>query len=298
MTTSLFHICVKSNGEVMFRDDDDYRCGISKMAMAAIKTETSIYAYALMSNHIHIVASTEEISRFTSIFRNSYTKLFNHKYMRSGKLGEKGYYIDHLDTLNRTLSAVNYVLRNPVHHLVSDTALGYDYCSARYLFIGDICQAADTLPQKSIFIPRRTANPKQFRSDQSGMISPLSFLDIPAVERLYMTPKSFLFHINRPSYRDLESVNGREDKGQDWTTIADVEPYENIDELQKNERQRSVKGSLTDLQLCMTIDKNIRNTFRKTYAQLSTEEKRQIAGDLLRLPVRPTKEQILRCLAL
>lgn len=282
----------------MFRDDDDYRCGISKMAMAAIKTGTRIYAYAFMSNHIHIVALTEEKSRFISVFRNSYTKRFNHKHMRSGKLGEKGYYVDHLDTHNRTLSAVNYVLRNPVHHLVSDTALGYDYCSARYLFIGDICQAADTLPQKSIFIPRRTANPRHFRSDQSGMISPPSFLDIAAVERLYMTPKNFLFHINHPSYRDLESVNGCEDKGQDWTTIADVEPYENIDELQKNERQRSTKGSLTDLQLCATIDKRIDNVFKKTYAQLTAGEKRQIASELLKLPVRPAKEQIIRCLGL
>lgn len=295
MTTSLFHVCIKSNGEVMFRDDDDYRCGISKMALSAIKTNTKIYAYAFMSTHIHIVAAAEDITRFLSIFRNSYTKRFNHKYIRSGKLGDKKYFTDSLETLNRTLSAVNYVLRNPVHHLVSDTALGYEYCSARYLFSDDIAHPERSLARKSKYIPRHTPNPKQLRSDLSGMISPVSFLDIPSVERLYMTPKSFLYYINRPSYRDLE---GHDKKEQDWTTIADIEPYDNIDELQKNERQRSAKGSLTDLQLCTIIDKNIRNSFGKTYAQLSDSEKRRIATDLFKLPVRPTKDQLIRCLAL
>ena len=297
MTTSLFHLCVKSNGEVMFRDDDDYRCGISKMAMAAIKTKTRIYAYAFMSTHMHIVALTDDTSRFMSVFRNSYTKRFNHKYMRSGKLGDKGYYAEPLDTLNRTLSAVNYVLRNPVHHSVSDTALGYEYCSARYLFEGDVAHPENTLPKKSKYIPRHTPNHKQLRSNPSGMISPSSFLDISAVEQIYMTPKNFLFYINRPSYRDLEKVSMQENE-QRRITIADIEPYENIDELQKNERQRSTKGSLTDQQLCSIIDLKAQNNFKKAYTQLSAAEKRQIATDLLKLPIRPTKEQIIRCLVL
>lgn len=294
-TSNIIHICIKSEKEVMHRDEDDYRCGISKMALAAYRTQTIIYAYALMSTHIHIVLETRNCSKFISCFRNGYTKWFNSKYKRDGRLGEKSFHTEYLGTFNRTLSAINYVLRNPVHHLVTDTALGYEFCSARYVFVGQVCPGEATSRYRmSRYYSHNIALPKSMTLNEKGMISPLSFLDIKAVERIYATPKNFLFHINRPSYADLEKSAGT--NGEKVLSICDIEPTMSLEEIQNNERKRSVQGLTTDIDVCRIIDKEILSV--RTYAQLTQQEKKMLADRLFRKFKYLSKKQIARCVGL
>lgn len=290
---NLVHICIKSENELMHRDEEDYRSGISKMALAAYHTGTHIFAYALMSTHIHIVAQSADISRFVSNYRNAYTRWFNVKYRRNGRLGERYFHTEHLDTLYRTLHAVNYVLRNPVHHLVTDTAMGYEFCSARYIFASDFCMdEGGTGKARSAFCSKNTSLPDSFWLNRQGMISPKSFLEISAVERLYMTPKNFLFCINRPSYADLDKPDGDEKP----LNIGQIEPSFDIVELQQNERRRSVKEYTKDIDICRLIDKEI--LAGRTYAELSALEKKRVAAQVSRLLPRCPLKQICRCLAI
>ncbi len=290
-TSNLIHICIKSEVEVMHREEDDYRCGISKMALAASRTGTIIYAFAFMSTHIHIVAETRDVSRFVSNFKNAYTRWFNHKYCRTGSLGEKSCHIEYLDNLNRALRAINYVLRNPVHHLVCDTALGYEFCSARYVFQDTICRGDSAVSRRtSRYYPSRRPLPKNMYLNEQGMISPECFLDTAAVERIYISPKKFLFHINSSSFRDLV------EDGEKPLSIGDVEPGVNLEELRKNEMERSVKGNTTDIDVCRIIDKEILTD--RTYAQLSLPERKDIARRLARRPDILSQKQICRCLGL
>lgn len=290
-TSNLIHICIKSETEVMHREEDDYRCGISKMALVASRTGTIIYAYAFMSTHIHIVAETRNVSRFVSNFKNAYTRWFNHKYCRVGRLGEKRCHIEYLDNPNRALRAINYVLRNPVHHLVCDTALGYEFCSARYVFQGTICRGDATVSRRtSRYYPSRHPLPGNMYLNEQGMISPECFLDRATVERIYISPRKFLFHINRPSFRDLA------EDGERPLSIGDIEPGANLEEIRKNEMERSVKGNTTDIDVCRIIDKEILTD--RTYAQLSIQERTDVARQLARRPDILSQKQIFRCLGL
>lgn len=293
-TSEIIHVCIKSEDEVMHRDEEDYRCGISKMALAAYRTQTIIYAYALMSTHIHIVVETRNCSKFVSCFRNGYTKWFNFKYKREGRLGEKSFHTEYLGTFNRTLRAINYVLRNPVHHLVTDTAFGYEFCSARYVFEGQICPGETTSRYRlSKYYSHNKALPKSMTLNEKGMISPQSFLDVKAVERIYATPKNFLFHINRPSYADLEKSA---ENGEKILSICDIEPMISLEEIQNNERKRSVQGLTTDMDICRIIDKEILQG--RTYAQLSPQEKKEVAWRVSRKIYGFTNKQIARCLGM
>ncbi len=114
-TYTLVHICVKSENGLMHREEEDYRCGISKMALAAFRTESHIYAYAFMSTHVHIIVQSSDCSKFILFYRSAYTRWFNHKYGRTGRLGERYYHSVVLETPYRILNAVNYVLKYPVH---------------------------------------------------------------------------------------------------------------------------------------------------------------------------------------
>ena len=199
----------------------------------------------------------------------------------------------HLNSIYRILHAVNYVLRNPVHHLVSDTAIGYEFCSARYVFASDFClNEVKSRKVRSDFYSKNAPLPDSLYLNDKGMISPKSFLEIPAVEKLYMTAKNYLFYLNRPSYADMDKPDANEEP----LDICQIEPSYNIEELQRNERRRSVKEHTDDMDICRIIDKELLRG--RTYAQLSDEEKEKIACQVSRrLPLCPLK-QIYRCLAI
>ena len=289
----LLHICIKSENELMHREEEDYRSGISKMALAAYRTGTHIFAYAFMSNHIHMVVQSPDISRFVSNYRNAYTRWFNHKYCRTGRLGERYFYTVLLDSLYRILHAVNYVLRNPVHHLVTDTAIGYEFCSARYVFSSDFClNEVRSGKVRSAFYSKNVPLPDSLWLNEQGMISPKSFLEIPAVEKLYMTAKNYMFYINRPSYSDTDKPNANEKPLE----ISQIEPSYNVEELQQNERKRSVKEFTDDMDICRIVDKELLNG--RTYAQLTDHEKKRIAYQVSRRLPRCPLKQIYRCLAI
>ena len=294
-TNELIHICVKSDDEVMHRDEEDYRCGISKMALAAFRTGTQIYAYAFMSTHVHIVVLSAEYSRFILIYRSAYTRWFNHKYHREGRLGERYFHIEHLGTFDRTLRAVNYVLRNPVHHLVSDTAIGYEFCSARFVFAEDFnTKEISSDRRTSTYFSSKITLPQTLRLNENGMISPESFLETRAVENLYATAKNFMYQINKPSFRDLEKP---EDKDANPLTMDMIEPSYNIEELQQNERKRSVKEYVKDIEVCRIIDRECLSG--KTYTQISDSDRNRIANILLcRFRGGANMKQIKRCLAM
>lgn len=263
------------------------------MALAAHKTGTHIFAYAFMSTHVHMVVQSPDSSKFVSTYRNAYTRWFNFKYGRKGRLGERYFHTVTLNSFYRILHAINYVLRNPVHHLVTDTAIGYEFCSARYVFSSDFClNEVKSERTRSAFYSKNVSLPVSFWLNDKGMISPELFLEIPAVEKLYMTAKNYMFYINRPSYADMDKANTNE-KALD---VSQIESSYDIEDLQQNERRRSVKECTGDMDVCKLIDKELLTG--RSYTQLSDEEKKRIAYLVSRRLPRCPLKQIYRCLAI
>ena len=85
-----FHFCFSSPGEVLFRDEEDHIYYFNAYAQALFATGSKSMADCEMSNHCHHVILSERPARAAAILRISYTKYYNHKYFRSGPLGEKG----------------------------------------------------------------------------------------------------------------------------------------------------------------------------------------------------------------
>ena len=289
MRDKVVHICIKSDAELLHRVEDDYRCSITKMSMAAYCTGADIYAYSVMSNHIHIVGCFPDAGRFVSRYRNAYCKWFNHKYGRSGRLGDRDFFIDALDTLDRKLRAVNYVLRNPVHHSVSDTPFSYAYCSARYVFSKELCMvSAASGKRTSAYIPGCRTLPKEYVLDLQGMVLPSCFLNIDVVENLYLSPKNYLYMINRPAYSDVS----KSPEGQRLLQLGDLEHGEDVEALYQNERCRSVSGMTTDIDVCKMIEDLLLSGV--TYCQLHGSERNEVIRMILSRRYVP-KPQLRRC---
>ena len=53
---SYYHVCTDGNQlSWMFKDDEDFRNGINRLAICSFDLNLSVFCYILMDNHVHII---------------------------------------------------------------------------------------------------------------------------------------------------------------------------------------------------------------------------------------------------
>ena len=117
----------------IFRDDADRRFYLSKLALYAARYELRLYAYSLMTNHVHhiLVPPTREAA--SCCFRDLhglYADYFNGKYCLDGHLWQERFFACVLDDAH-LWNAVRYVEQNPVRAGMVEKAEDYRWSSAR-----------------------------------------------------------------------------------------------------------------------------------------------------------------------
>jgi hypothetical protein len=301
-----YSICFTSHGEVMFRDEEDHGMFVNVMAIEGFRTESEILSDAEMSNHVHFNAFTRVPMLFAARTRMAYTKYFNRKYGRKGRMGEKGTYVLKVDGFNHQLVLSNYILRNGLHHCAAATAFGYPFSSVHEPFAADLGwpQAPAVFTQRTEiagFLPRFADFPDSYQMDGNGVILRRCFMEIRRVEQYYATPRNFLFQMNR-----LTDESWKEDQLKDRTgkplTLADLEPgldEKGIAQLLNNEYGRNFSRTrLQDLDVCRLIDRELLPSYGvPSVYYLSDSQKNRIARTLLNEFHLPEK-QIRRCLVI
>jgi len=114
---NIYHIVVKGiNNQLLFEENKDYLKYLEILRLHKENCHFDLFAYCLMSNHIHLLIRTNEVS-LESIFRKintAYANWFNMKYNRCGPLQDGRYYSEPIDSLDYLLSALRYIHKNPV----------------------------------------------------------------------------------------------------------------------------------------------------------------------------------------
>ena len=300
---STYHICFTSHDEVMFRDDADHGMFLNLMALRSFSHETAILADAEMSTHVHLGVFTDRPQAYAGDLRMSYTKYFNRKYGRSGRLGQKYTFQLRIDGMVHTMVMLNYILRNGLHHGAAATAFGYPYCSVRDLFAEDIgLQTEQAVPMSRadmlVYLPRHAEFPDHYQMNGQGIFVRSSFLEIRMAERYYVSPRNYLYQMNR-----LTDDSWAREQEQDNTgaalTLGDIEQVrgQDIGQLLKNESGRYYQRTrMQDLDVCRLIDKDILPPLGlSSVYQLSDARRDRIARQLAfeyHLP----EYQIRRCL--
>lgn len=289
----------------MFRSRADFIRGINYLCMAAHYTEGILLAYVLMSNHIHIIARTDDPKKFIMKFRYAYNKYFNAKYHRRGRLGEERFFKIELVGLYHLLTAIAYVLRNPVHHGICATPFGYEFSSIRGIFRKEFGWQTheNILPRKSAyqFIPSRSVLPENYQMNMEGMILPETVIDVQDIEHQFSTARSFLYYMNRLSGEEWIREQQQDQTSLPPITLESIEEgvkFHDIKTMLRNEYGRANYAAVTDIMLCHEID----NTLLQSYGvssvyQLKIEERENI-GNLIRRKYCIPAVQIERCLAI
>lgn len=308
---TLKHLCYTSHGEVMFRNVDDMNYAFNSLCSALYKTDSICLAEAFISTHHHGCYLTSLPRELMHIHRTSYTKYFNNKYGRTGSLGEKGFFMQEIDGLRHQVSAITYVLKNPVHHGISATPFAYPYCSANAFFRKDLGKDFSprllTSEQIRMSLPRRAEFDPSWKMGTEGVFLRESVLETAMVESLYSTPQAFNYMLSRKSGEDWVKEQDMDSVSCPPVTLENIESplftgglgkEDSLFHMLQNERSRFNRSVMTDLRLCGIVDMElVSGKAPRTVYQLSNEEKICLANELHRR-FHCGKEQIIRCLAM
>ena len=129
---AFYHVIVRGNQkQKTFRDDADYAKYHQLLTIYKNRYQHSVYAYVLMSNHVHLLIETREIplSRIMQGITQSYTLYFNKKYRTVGHLVQGRYKAILCDREAYLLSLLKYIHENPLRAGLTEDLNAYPWSS-------------------------------------------------------------------------------------------------------------------------------------------------------------------------
>ena len=256
-----YHICLSSHDEVLFRNEADLNYGFNCLALAALETDSRLLADGFPTTHFHGLLQTDNPAEAMRRYRFAYARRFNNRYKRRGRLAEKHAFTLLVDGFHHTMSALNYVNRQGLHHGLSPAAFGYPHCSANVFFAKDLGkqQNMPMMPdsQRYKYLPKGVSLPSDYRMDASGLLLREDIIDVALVESYYVTPRSFLYQMNRIGDEMSQKEQKEEASSSPIITLDLIEqgtPDMDINQLLRNENGRHDPNLISDLELCSLID--------------------------------------------
>lgn len=303
----LFHVCISSPDEVLFRCAEDYSTFVNCLALALFKTETDLYADSVMSNHVHLSVMANDLKNFVRDLRIRYSMYFNAKYKRRGRhLRNRGCFFLELEGDRHILAAWSYIFRNGLHHGQCANAFGYAQSSVNSIFRKELGKPEnqDIITSRPIIqkcLPRYSEFPDTYVMDKNGMFTRESITQTTQVEMRYVTPRAFLFYMNRLTNEDWYLEQKKDNNDREPITLEVIEKgavNTPLKILMSNEYGRYDQSRRTDMDVCITIDAEfVRKCGKSSVYELSPNEKKRIA-DVLQFEYHLPQNQIRRCLVL
>jgi REP element-mobilizing transposase RayT len=134
--SGIYHIMLRGiNQQVIFEDYEDYSKFIETLETYKAVSEYKVFAYCLMSNHIHILLKVEkeDLDLIMKRIAGSYVYWYNWKYYRKGHLFQDRFKSEPVESDAYLLTVIRYVHWNPVKVGLCSVPEAYPYSSyARY----------------------------------------------------------------------------------------------------------------------------------------------------------------------
>lgn len=123
----------------IFRSSVDYECFLYTMGDAAVRFELEIHAYALMTNHVHLMVTSPRpaaLAKAMQVIGGRYVPYFNERYGRTGGLFEGRYRSVLVADESYWVTCMRYIELNPVRAGLADTPEAYTWTSYRAHALG------------------------------------------------------------------------------------------------------------------------------------------------------------------
>ncbi len=139
--TGMYHIIFKGIGrQNLFEERSDYEKMKSILATVKAEMEFNLYAYCLMTNHVHLFIKEKnigEVSKIMSKILSHYATWFNIKYIRSGPLFNNRYLSEPVEDERYYMNLIRYIHQNPLKARLVGRINQYQYSSYAAYVDGD-----------------------------------------------------------------------------------------------------------------------------------------------------------------
>ena len=116
-STGVYHVMQRGiNQQIIFEDDQDYHKYLDTLKAYQKQSGYMIYAWCLMSNHLHLLIK-EKVEGLGTAFRRigaSYVYWYNWKYGRRGHLFQGRFKSEVVEDSSYFLTVIRYIHQNPL----------------------------------------------------------------------------------------------------------------------------------------------------------------------------------------
>ena len=130
--SGIYHIMLRGiNQQVIFEDDEDYLKFIDTLINYKAVSGYKVFAYCLMSNHIHILlkVENEDLDLIMKRVAGSYVYWYNWKYYRKGHLFQDRFKSEPVEDDMYFMTVLRYIHQNPVKAGIVDAVDKYRFSS-------------------------------------------------------------------------------------------------------------------------------------------------------------------------
>ncbi len=127
------------NRETVFHDEHDFARYREILLSSSARAGCEIHAYALMTNHVHLLLSTDTRLGAAQLFRrigSTFVRYWNKRHRRSGTLWDGRFRSSVVDTDAYFLACCRYIDHNPVRAGMVEDPACYGWSSYRRLACG------------------------------------------------------------------------------------------------------------------------------------------------------------------
>ena len=166
---AFYHIIVRGNQrQNIFLEDADRLGYLERLGRYKKKYGFVLYAYVLMSNHVHLLLETpkDPIARIMQVINFTYTQYFNKKYIKVGHLFQGRYKSYLCDKDSYLLGLVRYIHKNPVRAGLVKTPDEYPW-SSQGEYVNGVSELVDAEQVLRIFSERPSIARKKYKEFMS-----------------------------------------------------------------------------------------------------------------------------------
>ena len=145
--SGIYHIMLRGiDRQLIFLDDEENLHFVEVLSQCREMSGFRLFAYCLMGNHVHMLlqAEREPIDLVMKRIGTRYSVWFNSKYGRVGHLFQDRYKSEAIHDDSYYLTALRYILNDPVKAGICVRAEEYPYSSAREYYTGESTGMTDT----------------------------------------------------------------------------------------------------------------------------------------------------------
>lgn len=130
--SGIYHIMLRGiNQQIIFECDEDKEKFLQTLNHYKAISEYKIFAYCLMSNHIHLLLKVEKenLDLILKRIAGSYVYWYNWKYKRTGHLFQDRFKSEPVEDDNYYFTVLRYIHQNPVKGGICRKVKDYKYSS-------------------------------------------------------------------------------------------------------------------------------------------------------------------------